>query len=213
MNSQKRKYFPLMNSQNIPIFSSHVIVMGCLLWLFLWKCSMFHQHSSVFQGWIALASVNWTTPWKRSTCLKCMHTCATITICLTHKCVNSVNQIMLMGCVIIMYSMNICHKICTGVCSAWYFIVYTVLSGFVCFIYLYSSGLLHWHWGNHMIAPVPVKQPWKSWLPQCQWNNPEKSYDCPSAIVAMIAPVPVKQGLLRCQWSNPEESYDCPSAN
>ena len=23
------------------------------------------------------------------------------------------------------------------------------------------SGLLHWHWGNHMIAPVPVKQPWK----------------------------------------------------
>ena len=24
----------------------------------------------------------------------------------------------------------------------------------------YSSGLLHWHWGNHMIAPVPVKQPW-----------------------------------------------------
>ena len=26
-------------------------------------------------------------------------------------------------------------------------------------IYWYPSGLLHWHWGNHMIAPVPVKQP------------------------------------------------------
>ena len=25
------------------------------------------------------------------------------------------------------------------------------------------SGLLHWHWGNHMIAPVPVKQPWNIW--------------------------------------------------
>ena len=23
----------------------------------------------------------------------------------------------------------------------------------------YPSGLLHWHWGNHMIAPVPLKQP------------------------------------------------------
>ena len=24
-----------------------------------------------------------------------------------------------------------------------------------------ASGLLHWHWGNHMIAPVPVKWPWR----------------------------------------------------
>ena len=28
----------------------------------------------------------------------------------------------------------------------------------------YTSGLLHWHWGNHMIAPVPVKQPWRIWV-------------------------------------------------
>ena len=27
--------------------------------------------------------------------------------------------------------------------------------------YSYLSGLFHWHWGNHMIAPVPVKQPWR----------------------------------------------------
>ena len=26
--------------------------------------------------------------------------------------------------------------------------------------YLYPSALLHWHWGNHMISPVPVKQTW-----------------------------------------------------
>ena len=30
--------------------------------------------------------------------------------------------------------------------------------------YPYPSGLLHWHWGNHMIAPVSVKQPWRIWV-------------------------------------------------
>ena len=30
--------------------------------------------------------------------------------------------------------------------------------------YPYFSGLLHWHWGNHMIAPVPVNQPWRIWV-------------------------------------------------
>ena len=29
--------------------------------------------------------------------------------------------------------------------------------------YPYPSGLLHSHWGNLMIAPVPVKQPWRIW--------------------------------------------------
>ena len=28
--------------------------------------------------------------------------------------------------------------------------------------YPYPSGLLHWHWGNHMIAPVPVEQAWRT---------------------------------------------------
>ena len=27
--------------------------------------------------------------------------------------------------------------------------------------YSYPPGLLYWHWGNHMIAPVPVKHPWR----------------------------------------------------
>ena len=31
-------------------------------------------------------------------------------------------------------------------------------------IYPYLSGLLHWHLGNRMIAPVPEKQPWKIWV-------------------------------------------------
>ena len=27
--------------------------------------------------------------------------------------------------------------------------------------YSYFSGLIHWQWGNHNIALVPVKQPWR----------------------------------------------------
>ena len=38
-------------------------------------------------------------------------------------------------------------------------------------IHPYSSGLLHWHWGNHMIAPVPVKQPWRIWVNQSVPNH------------------------------------------
>ena len=30
--------------------------------------------------------------------------------------------------------------------------------------YPYPSGLLHRHWGNHIITPVPVKQPWRIWV-------------------------------------------------
>ena len=31
-------------------------------------------------------------------------------------------------------------------------------------IFPYPSGLLHWHYGNLTIAPVPVKQPWWIWI-------------------------------------------------
>ena len=34
----------------------------------------------------------------------------------------------------------------------------------ICWCYPYPSGLLHWHWGNLMIAPVPVKLPWGIWV-------------------------------------------------
>ena len=40
-------------------------------------------------------------------------------------------------------------------------------SRFVWSIYPYYSGLLHWHWGNHTIAPVPMKQPWRVWVNKC----------------------------------------------
>ena len=35
--------------------------------------------------------------------------------------------------------------------------------------YPYPLGLLHWHWGNHTIAPVPVKQPWRIWVNRLCW--------------------------------------------
>ena len=31
-------------------------------------------------------------------------------------------------------------------------------------IFLYPSGLLHWHWGNLTIATVPAKKPWWIWI-------------------------------------------------
>ena len=31
-------------------------------------------------------------------------------------------------------------------------------------IFPYPSGLLHWHYGNLTIAPVPAKQPWWIWI-------------------------------------------------
>ena len=39
-----------------------------------------------------------------------------------------------------------------------------ILNGFMWFFYPYSSGLLHWHWSNDMIAPVPLKKPWRIWV-------------------------------------------------
>ena len=30
--------------------------------------------------------------------------------------------------------------------------------------YPYPSGLLPWHWVNLVIAPVPMKQPWRIWV-------------------------------------------------
>ena len=50
-------------------------------------------------------------------------------------------------------------------CLALSWCSYTVHAyGFTWYMYQYPSGLLHWHWGNQMIAPEPVKQPWKIWV-------------------------------------------------
>ena len=41
----------------------------------------------------------------------------------------------------------------------------------------YPPGLLHRLWGNHMIAPVPVKQPWRIWVKCITWIHQEPSYN------------------------------------
>ena len=76
---------------------------------------------------------------------------------------------------------TISHEICT-----WCFCLpccgyIIVFSGFMGCIYPYPSGLLHWHWGNRVIAPVQVKQPWRIWV---KWPssrsqlNPTKCEPC-----------------------------------
>ena len=32
------------------------------------------------------------------------------------------------------------------------------------FTHMDSSWSFHWHWDNHTIIPVPVKQPWSAWV-------------------------------------------------
>ena len=59
----------------------------------------------------------------------------------------------------------ISHEIITRFCYVLFYSDYIIVSGGSIWVFHpYSSGLLHWHWGNHMIAPVPVKQPWRIWI-------------------------------------------------
>ena len=44
------------------------------------------------------------------------------------------------------------------------FQVWFTVTGALIEFYPYPSRPLHWHWGNHMIAPVTVKQPWRIWV-------------------------------------------------
>ena len=43
-------------------------------------------------------------------------------------------------------------------------VVHTLLWFRIGWFYPYPLGLFHWHWGNHMIAPVPVKQLQRIWV-------------------------------------------------
>ena len=63
----------------------------------------------------------------------------------------------------------ISHKICPIFCSDFLWLycdlfcfgLLWVPSGFMQSIYPYSSGLLHWHRGSHMISQLAAKGPWK----------------------------------------------------
>ena len=63
------------------------------------------------------------------------------------------------------YLSTITKFVLTEICSVYVLrTMHTVRSMFCCGsldqFYLYPSGLLQWHRGNLMIAPVPVMQPW-----------------------------------------------------
>ena len=50
------------------------------------------------------------------------------------------------------YPMECAHSF---VCVLFLVVMISVLTD--SFMYPYRSGLLHWHWGNHTIAPVPLQ--------------------------------------------------------
>ena len=73
---------------------------------------------------------------------------------------------------------SISYEICTWFCSVLLFsYLFSVIIEFVWFIYPYSSGLLHWHWDNCVIVPVPVKLPWIIWL-KSTLTKPEPNTKC-----------------------------------
>ena len=57
------------------------------------------------------------------------------------------------------------HKICSKFCCA-LFCLWLYYHFFIWHIYPYHSGLLHWHWSNHLIVLVPLKYPWRTWVNQ-----------------------------------------------
>ena len=75
-------------------------------------------------------------------------------------------------------------KICTQFWNALFCFVYIITLvifiwpiyfGYIYLTYLpISFGMLPWHWGNHMIAPVPVKQPWRIWV---NYNWPPSNHN------------------------------------
>ena len=50
------------------------------------------------------------------------------------------------------------------VTNAWCVLYPDLLQFGTGWFYPYPSGLLHWHWGNHMIAPLSAKESWRIWV-------------------------------------------------
>ena len=59
-----------------------------------------------------------------------------------------------------------CALLCCGYVIRWwlfmeliYLPIYLLI--FFPYIYQFPSPLIHWHWGNQGIVPMPMQQPWK----------------------------------------------------
>ena len=70
------------------------------------------------------------------------------------------------------------HQITTLTCHEYFFqagmctcraLFCFVVFWYVSFIPQSHSGFLHWRWGNHKVAPAPVKQPWTICI---HWSHP-----------------------------------------
>ena len=64
---------------------------------------------------------------------------------------------------------------CVSVCT-WFTVCMDLLWMCTGLFDPYHWELLHWHWGNHMIAPVPVKQPSRIWV-NTNHMNPSRTVD------------------------------------
>ena len=59
----------------------------------------------------------------------------------------------------------------------------------------YLLLLIHWHWSNLTIAPMPVEQPWRTWLINIMkglitkhiWSNQSQSQPCAYYVVEMAS--------------------------
>ena len=75
----------------------------------------------------------------------------------------------------------------TQLCCALFCLGYITFSiRFMGFFYPYTPGLLHWHWGDHIVnigsgnglvlfSTKPFPEPMLTmWLPPCQWSRPQR---------------------------------------
>ena len=69
---------------------------------------------------------------------------------------------------------SISHEISTVFYVLYFVMLFIFVAGIMWSSHPYPSGLLHWHRGNHMIAPVPVKQSWRIWVPNCNKTEENK---------------------------------------
>ena len=110
----------------------------------LWRSSMKNHWFSSLLEWtrcICLRDTTITSIWFQSF----IHNFALSNELRTHEAVR-INGITV-------YPKKYAHGFCFAVLCCGY----TLISP-------YPSGLLHWHWGNLTIAPVPAKQPWWIWI-------------------------------------------------
>ena len=81
-------------------------------------------------------------------------------------CYSNVSSVTMVSCQDAIYPMKYAHDL-----VLFCYVLFPAIFIFLWFMTSYSVGLLRWHWGNHMIAPVSAKQPWKNMDRFGYWCN------------------------------------------